>query len=129
MLNYEKKKQLSILVNIAMVDEDFADSERAAIEKIGRNYGATDEELDSIFNTTDFNDSLAPLGVTEKMDFMMDCMLVVLADNVVSRAEEAFALTMAKKLGFKKETIPFLIESKDIDRAQMKDLLLPYMVQ
>ncbi|WP_258103818.1 hypothetical protein [Marinoscillum sp. MHG1-6] len=128
MLDYEKKKQLSILVNIAMVDEEFADSERAAIMKIGRNYGASDEEIHSIFNSHDFQDSLAPMTVIDKMEFIMDCMLVILADNVVTKAEEAFALGMAKKLGFRKETIGFLIENKDIGRSEMKELLIPYMV-
>ena len=34
MLDFQQKKQLSILVKIAMVDEDFADEEKAVIEKI-----------------------------------------------------------------------------------------------
>ncbi|MFY0600217.1 MAG: hypothetical protein JXR03_11140 [Cyclobacteriaceae bacterium] len=126
MLDYQKKKQLGILIKIATVDEEFADSEKNVIEKIAKRYGASADEIDQLFESYDFSESLAPMLVVDKMDFMMDCMLVILADNVVTISEESFALTMATKLGFKHEVIPFLIKNKDTSREEMKDLLISY---
>ncbi|MEP0368997.1 MAG: hypothetical protein ABJN36_05795 [Cyclobacteriaceae bacterium] len=128
MMDYQKKKQLGILVKIAIVDEEFADSEKEVIQKIAAKYGASQQDLDQLYDTEDFNETLAPMGVSEKMDFMMDCMLVILADNVVTDSEESFALTMASKLGFNHDVVPFLIENKDTPREEMNDLLLNYMV-
>jgi uncharacterized tellurite resistance protein B-like protein len=128
MIDFQKKKQLSILVNIAMVDEQFADLEKEAIRKISSSYGATDEEMEQVFSSPRINESLAPMSVTDKMDFMMDCMLVILADNLVTTSEEAFAIMVAKKLGFKMEIIQFLIDNKDADRTEIKNRMLAYLV-
>lgn len=128
MLDFEQKKQLGILVKIAMVDEEFADEERAAIQKISEKYGATEDELQEIVDSPPINESLAPMSVTEKMDFMMDCMLVILADDVVTSSEEYFARQMAEKLGFRQEVILPLIETKKTSREEMQELMLPYLV-
>ncbi len=80
------------------------------------------------FSLPYINESLAPMSVTEKMDFIIDCMLVILADDMVTNSEESFAITMAKRLGFKKEVVPYLIENKATDRHAIKDQLLPFLV-
>lgn len=129
MLDFQKKKQLGILVKIAMVDEDFADAEKAVIEKISKTYGATDQELEEIISSPSINESLAPMSITEKMDFMMDCILVVLADDLVANSEEYFARQMAGNLGFKQEVVAFLIAHKDTSREEMRELMLPYLIQ
>lgn len=127
MLDFQKKKQLGILVKIAMVDEQFAEVEKEAIKKISQSYGASPKELEEIFKAPHINESLAPMGVSEKIDFMIDCMLVILADDMVTASEEAFAITMAKRMGFKKEVISFLIDKKSVDRSLIKDQMLPYL--
>ena len=129
MLDYQKKKQLGILVKIAMVDEEFAEEEKAVITKISESYGAKPEEMEQIFNAPPINQSLAPMTVTEKMNFMMDCMLVVLADHIVTNSEQAFARQMAINLGFNEEVVPFLVESEKVDRDEMYELMLPYLVK
>ncbi|MEQ9302732.1 MAG: hypothetical protein RJQ14_02360 [Marinoscillum sp.] len=129
MLDFQKKKQLGILVKIAMVDEDFADAEKAVIKKISKTYGATDQELEEIISSPSINETLAPMSITEKMDFMMDCILVVLADDLVANSEEYFARQMAGNLGFKQEVVAFLIAHKDTSREEMRELMLPYLIQ
>ncbi|WP_258098884.1 TerB family tellurite resistance protein [Marinoscillum pacificum] len=128
MLDFQQKKQLSILVKIAMVDEDFADAEKAVIQKISNKYGATEAELQEIIDAPSYTESLAPMSVIDKMDFMMDCMLVVLADETIANSEEYFVLQMAKKLGFSPDVVGFLIENKNTSREEMKELLLPYLL-
>ncbi|WP_421875945.1 hypothetical protein [Marinoscillum sp.] len=127
MLDFQQKKQLSILVKIAMVDEDFAEQEKNVIRKISKKYGASEEELQEIFNSPDYNESLAPMSVMDKMDFMMDCMLVVLADEMITSSEEYFARQMASKLGFDQEVVAYLISHKDTSREEMRELMLPFM--
>jgi len=129
MLDFQKKKQLSIMVKIAMVDEDFADEEKAVIKKISKRYGATDEEVEEIFNSPPTTESLTPMTINEKMDFMMDCILVVLADKVVTSSEDYFAKHIATSLGFKTDIVPYLIENKDASREEMKECMLPYLVR
>ncbi len=129
MLDFQKKKQLSIMVKIAMVDEDFAEEEKAVIKKISDRYGATDKEIEEIFNSPPTSESLTPMTVNDKMDFMMDCILVILADKVVTSSEDYFAKHIATSLGFKTEVVPFLIQNKDVSREEMKEKMLPYLVR
>ncbi len=117
------------MVKIAMVDEDFAEEEKKVIKRIGKEYGATDKEIEDILNSPPTTDSLAPMTVNDKMEFIMDCMLVILADKVVTNSEDYFAKHIATNLGFKKEVVPFLIENKDVGRDEMKELLLPYLIK
>ncbi len=126
MLDNQKKKQLGILVKIAQVDEDFADSEKAVIRRIANNYGATESEINEIMSSNDINEALPPMSDMDKMDFMMDCMLVILADEIVTDSEESFANTMASKLGLGHDVVPFLIKNKDASREEMKELMLPF---
>jgi len=126
-MDYQKKKQLGILVKIAMVDEEFAEEEKAVIAKISKKYGASEQELEELFNSPPINQSLAPMKVIEKMDFMMDCILVVLADHLVTNSEQSFSRQIASNLGFKEEVVPFLIDHKDVSRQEMYDLMLPYL--
>lgn len=128
MLDFQKKKQLSILVKIAMVDEEFAEQEKNVIQKISQKYGASDAELQEIFNSPSLSYSLAPMTIMDKMDFMMDCMLVILADDIVTSSEEYFARQIAQTLGFNPEVVPFLTKNKGINRAKMKELMLPYLI-
>lgn len=127
MLDFPKKKQLSILVKIAMVDEEFAEEEKIAIQRVGQEYGATPEELEAIFNAP-ASDGLGPMTMEEKMDFMMDCMLVVLADDVISNAEDYFARHMAMRLGLKQEVVGFLAKNRNVNRKEMRDLMIPYFI-
>tara|TARA_Y100001972_G_scaffold119404_1_gene160688 strand:- start:5969 stop:6358 length:390 start_codon:yes stop_codon:yes gene_type:complete len=129
MLDFQKKKQLSIMVKIAMVDEDFADEEKAVIKKISKRYGATDQEIEDIFNSPPTTESLTPMTVNDKMDFMMDCILVILADQVVTSSEDYFAKHIATSLGFKTEVVPYLIEHKDASREEMKESMIPFLVR
>lgn len=128
MLDPLKRKQLGILVKIAMVDEDFSEEEKAVITRIGHKYGASAEELEEIYQSPPINESLAPLSVVEKMDFMMDCILVVLADSVFTSSEEYFARQMASRLGFRQEVVGYLISNKEVEREKMRELMLPYLI-
>lgn len=129
MLDFQRKKQLSILVKIALVDEEFAEAEKAVIQKIGDRYGATAEEMEELFNSPSISEGLAPMTIMDKMDFMMDCMLVVLADDVITSSEEYFARQVASKLGFNQQVVPFLAKNKEISRSKMKEMMLPYLVK
>lgn len=126
MLDFQRKKQLSILVQIAMVDEEFDNSEREVIEKIATRYNASSEELDEIIQNPDIKDGLAPMSVADKMDFMIDCILVVVADQVVTSSEKYFAQQMAARMGFVPSVVEFLIENAHLSREEMKEELIGY---
>ncbi len=128
-MDYLLKKQLHILIQLAMADNVFTDSEKETIVKIGRERGAAESEVDTIIEKPNLKESLMPMTLTQKMNFLLDSVMVVLADKKINPAEERFVRQIAKKLGFKEEVVNFLIEYQSMDRKVLKDLMIPYLIQ
>ena len=128
-MDYLLKKQLHILIQLAMSDNVFTDSEKKTIIKIGKEHGGTESEIEKIIAKPNLKESLAPMTLTQKMDFLLDSMMVVLADEKINPAENKFVRQIAKKLGFKDDVVSFLIEYQSMDRKVVKDLMIPYLIQ
>ena len=128
-MDYQVKKQINILIQLAMSDREFTDSEKDVIVKIGRAKGCLESEIRRLIDLPDIQEALAPMTLTQKMDFLLDSVAVVLADDKISDEEEAFARQIATKVGFREEVIKFLIEYQTMDRKVLKDMMIPYLVQ
>ena len=128
-MDYQVKKQLHILIQLAKSDEEFTDLEKKAILKIGKERGGRESEINEIMENPNMNESLAPMTLTQKMDFLLDSISVVIADEKINPAEEKFAQQIAKKLGFRTSVVDFLIEYQSMDRKVLKDMMVPYLIQ
>ncbi len=128
-MEYQIRKQLNILIQLAKSDKVFTDSEKKAILKIGRDRGCKESEVMELMEHPNMKDSLAPMTLSQKMDFILDTISVVIADEKINIEEENFAKQIAKKLGFRDHVINFLIEYQSMDRKALKDLMVPYLIQ
>ncbi|MFT4787169.1 MAG: putative tellurite resistance protein B-like protein [Cyclobacteriaceae bacterium] len=126
-MSHNKKKLLHILVQLALADEVFSESEKQSVRLIGDSYGLSVSDIDEIIETPDFKESLAPMTVLEKMDFMIDCITVLLADKEIHPSEDRFVRSLASKLGFKDQVVTFLMEYNTMERAPLKDMMTNYM--
>ncbi|MFY0687276.1 MAG: TerB family tellurite resistance protein [Cyclobacteriaceae bacterium] len=127
-MEYELKKQLNLLIQLAKSDNYFSDSEKETILRIGKEHGAEKAEVEILFESNEIKESLAPMTLTAKMDFLLDCIVVLMADAHIEEAEEKFAKQTACKLGFKEEVITFLINYQGMDKDTIKDLMVPYLI-
>ena len=123
------QKKLHTLVQLAMSDNKFTDSEREIIVRIGKEHGALESEIDKIIANPKLKESIAPMTLIQKMDFLLDNILVVIADEKINPAEDKFVRQIAKKMAFKEEVVSFLIEYQSMDRKVLKDMMIPYIEQ
>jgi uncharacterized tellurite resistance protein B-like protein len=126
-MDYQKKKQLHILVQLALADNNFTESEKNAIRRIGLSYDIAEDEIESIISNPEMQESLAPMEVSQKMDFLIDSMAVLLADKEIHESEDRFIRSLASKLGFKDPVITFLMEYHTMERHPLKDMMLKYL--
>lgn len=128
-MDYEVKKQLNILIQLAKADNIFTDAEKAVIIKIGKEHGAEEPEVREMFDSKEISDSLAPMTLFHKSNFLLDMIMVLLADKEIHELEEKFSKKIAKNLGFKETVIDFLLEYNSLDRTVLIEMMIPYCIQ
>lgn len=127
-MDNQKKKQLQVLVQLALADNNFTDSEKQAIRNIGSSYHLAEAEVEKIISHPNSNENLAPMPISEKMDFLIDSMGVLLADKEIHETEDRFIRSLAAKLGFQEKVITFLMEYHTMDRVPLKDMMIKYLI-
>jgi uncharacterized tellurite resistance protein B-like protein len=122
------KQQIQVLVQLALVDREFDEAEKAAITKIGLENGGNQQEIDGLLNHSHVVETFEPMTDEQRMNFMIDCIMVVIADDKINPQEDQFVKNLADKLGFKKEVVTFLIEYQTMDRHILRDLMKSYLL-
>lgn len=121
------RKQLHVLVQLAGTDDTFDESEKKVIIRIGKEKGAMQSEIEEIITAPNLKEGLAPMDLTQKIDFILDTIAVIIADKKINPEEEKFAYRIVQKLGFREKVIDFLLEYQSMDRKVLKDMMIPYL--
>jgi uncharacterized tellurite resistance protein B-like protein len=127
-MDTSKTKQLHVLAQLALADEDFNDDEKAAIREIGARYKVPKKEVEWIVQNPDTSASLDPMEIPDKMDYLIDCMHVLLIDHEIHENEDKFIRTLAADLGFKDKVITFLEDYHTMERGPLKDMMIKYLL-
>lgn len=125
-MDYILRKQISLLIELALSDNKFDLSEKAYLMKFAASRGAKNAEVARMINNPVPSGSLEMLSVIQKMELMISCGNVVTADGVVEPEEKAFMLEIAKKMGFKKGIVDYLLENVDLSETQLKEGFLSF---
>lgn len=120
------REQLSILVHLAMSDDQFTETEKNTIRKIASEKGVAELEIDLLFKDNEVSDKVK-LSHDHKVDLLLNMIYVLLSDKEIHPSEEAFAKNMAHKLGFKESVITFLIDYNTMDATVLKEMVIPYL--
>ena len=119
---------LNILVQLAKVDGETDDTELELIREIGKSNRLSDDDIETVIETTDADDhlpSLAEITVEEKLELMYNLVLMMKADGIIHREEMKFCLRVVKKMGFADEALYDLVSSTEVsdDLETNKDQL------
>lgn len=126
-MNTIKESQLHILVQLALADENFTESERKAIRETGQRYQLDEASVDAIMSNPDLVRVLPALDQEQAMDFIIDSMFILLADKEIHDSEDAFIRKMAIQLGFEEQVITFLMDYHTMDRQPLKNMMKKYL--
>lgn len=107
------KEKFRVMIQLALVDNQFEDSERNFISDLANQSSISKEELNTIINEElkkksfdlDLSDNL---GFDAKIEILADMVRVMKADGKVYLSEIKFCEMIAKMFGFKEKSIGML---------------------
>lgn len=126
------KSQLSMLIKLANVDNDFADDEKDMIYMVGKANGIEKNEVDSLLNNPEPLPPLSTITDDDKFEYLFNVVQLMKIDKEVFLGEIRYCEDVAVKLGFKKAVIATLSAkvysdpSITSDKASLKKAVLKY---
>jgi uncharacterized membrane protein YebE (DUF533 family) len=117
-------KQLSLLVHLANVDNDFAVLERQVILNVGRRYGFDDHYIQLLMDKPLDIEELSLLDYNSKYESIYDCVQMMLIDGIINKKEIVYCQMIAIRLGFKAAVVQFLTDHMSLSKEQLCEEVL-----
>lgn len=99
------KAKLSVLVQLANIDGDFAGEERDLIYMIGKANGIGEEEINNMVENPEPLPPLSTMSEDDKFEYLFHLVQLMKIDSQVYLSEIKFCEELAEKLGFKRNVI------------------------
>ncbi len=126
---------LNVLIQLAKIDGETDGSELELIRQIGASQNVSDEDIDRVLQDAEKMDALPPLEhwtQEEKVELMIDLVLVMKIDGKIDKEEMDFGLKVTRKLGYNDDALIQLVSQIDeysqepITRELIKERVLSY---
>ena len=127
----KNKSHLRNLIRLALADGQIDEDELLRIRKTARFLGVTPEETDELLANPDKIHFIPPASTQERLERLVGLLRVVMADGIVSSAEDVLLRRICIGLGFKEEKIRDVINlgydclKKEMDTDDIIDKLKP----
>ena len=102
------KSQLSVLINLAKIDGDFAGEEKSLIFMIGKANGINEKEVLELVENPEPLPALSTMTDDDRFEYLYNIVQLMKIDNQVYLSEIKFCGELAEKLGYKKAVISAL---------------------
>ena len=99
------KSKLSVLVQLANIDDDFAGEEKDLIYMIGKANGVTEDEINAMVENPEPIPPLSTLTEDDRFEYLYHLVQLMKIDSQVYLSEIKFCEELAEKLGFKRNVI------------------------
>lgn len=106
----QDKEHFKHLIQIALADGIIRDSEMAMLQRLGKNMGFTDPEIDDLLATANNLAYNPPYELEKRFDQLYGIIKMVLADGNIDSNQMRLASVIAIKSGFVNDEIPALLE-------------------
>lgn len=107
-----RKAQLSMLVQLATIDNELAASESKWLQKIGFSIGLKEAEIEEVFRKPFQNyTSFLHLSLEERFEYLYNLIQLMKIDGKVFKSEIEFCRKAAEKLGFQPGVVKALSSS------------------
>lgn len=123
------RKQLNILIQLAVADKHFSTVEREKIFGLARLKGFPQEEVKKLIVDPEPIGSFGALSDNQKFEYLYACIDLMLLDKKIFDSEINFCKDIAIKLGFKQDVVSFLKEEiYKYERDELKEILFSRFV-
>lgn len=116
------KSKLSVLVQLANIDGDFAGEEKDLIYMIGKANGVKEEEIDNMVDNPEPLPPLSTLSDDDRFEYLFHLVQLMKIDSQVYLSEIKYCEELAEKLGFKRNVISKLSSRIYSDPAITADI-------
>ena len=99
------KSQLSALIGLAKIDDDFADQEKNLIYMIGKANGLSEGEIDHLIDDPEDMPALSTLSDDDRFEILYNVVQLMKVDREVYLSEIKYCEDLAVKLGYHKKVI------------------------
>lgn len=99
------KSKLSVLVQLANIDGEFAGEEKDLIYMIGKANGISEDEINNMVKNPEPIPPLSTLSEEDKFEYLFHLVQLMKIDSQVYLSEIKFCEELAEKLGFKRNVI------------------------
>jgi uncharacterized membrane protein YebE (DUF533 family) len=101
-MNFNKKTELNILINLASSDGKIEERESKLIRMVAKANGLSIEETDALMNNPQPIDNVSALTSDEKFEHLYYLIQMMKMDGQVFKSEITFCEDIAEKMGYKK---------------------------
>lgn len=116
------KAKLSVLVQLANIDGDFAGEERDLIYMIGKANGVSENEINNMVENPEPLPPLSTMTEEDKFEYLFHLVQLMKIDSQVYLSEIKFCEELAEKIGFKRNVISQLSSRIYSDPAIASDV-------
>ena len=99
------KAKISVLIQLANIDGDFAGEERDMIYMIGKVNGISENEINHIVKNPEPLPPLSTMSEDDKFEYLFHLVQLMKIDSQIYLSEIKFCEELALKLGFKRNVI------------------------
>ena len=127
------KKELSLMIQLAISDNELAEREEKLIYNLGKLHGVSEEEIKNLIKNPEPIGPVETLSNDEKFQFLYVVIQMMKVDGQIFKAEIEFCRDLAEKLGFKRAVVGELSAriysdpSITSDRDQLKKTAFKYL--
>ena len=104
-----EKEHFMHLIQIALADGTIKDSEMAMLQRFGRKYGFSEQDVENLIELTKQSAFVPPYELSERFEQFFEIVKMVLADGKIDNSEMRLATNFALKSGFTESEIPGLL--------------------
>lgn len=99
------KSKLSVLVQLANIDGDFAGEEKDLIYMIAKANGISEDDVNNLIENPEPLPPLSTISDDDKFEYLYHLVQLMKIDSQVYLSEIKYCEELAEKLGFKKNVI------------------------
>lgn len=127
------RKEISLMIQLAIADKDFAEKEEKLIYSIGKLNGVSEEEIKGLIKNPEPIGPVEALSNDEKFQYLYMVIQMMKVDGQIFKSEIEFCRDLAEKLGFKRSVVGELSSkiysdpSITADREELKKTAMKYL--
>ena len=105
------KSHFISLIQVSRVDGTISQSEKSMLHRIGRKFGLTEPEIDSLMEVEKQHEYHAPYSLEEKFSHIYNVACIIMADNVVTAAEKKVLGRISAEAGFESSVMDSFMDT------------------